>query len=249
MFKFLHFLKFCVFFLPLLLTNCSSILPKTTHQLVKETSSETIAFIMQDEEKEYKIYCSGVWVGNGVILTAYHCMEFAAVNGNVELWGSVEPVSTKVHYTTQEEDVAPGVEPTGSHMGVVAFTDSAHDLAMVFAFDPIPAHEVALLAKKSPEVGTSLHFVGHPGRLEWTHMDGKVAALRKYIQEDIDVDGPFVQVSAPIFFGNSGGGAFSDNGELVGIASFIPEKIPHTGFYIAPESINKFIKDALDNSK
>jgi S1-C subfamily serine protease len=49
-----------------------------------------------------------------------------------------------------------------------------------------------------------------------------------------------MQVSAPVWFGNSGGGAFNDEGEIVGIASFIM-KGPSLGFFIPVDSIRPFL--------
>lgn len=64
-------------------------------------------------------------------------------------------------------------------------------------------------------VGTRIYALGNPRGLELTLSDGLVSALRK------DGKGAlaWIQISAPISPGSSGGGVFDENGRLVGIST------------------------------
>jgi S1-C subfamily serine protease len=57
---------------------------------------------------------------------------------------------------------------------------------------------------------------------------------------DDELLGPWMQVSAPIWYGNSGGGAFDAEGSLVGIASF-KALAPNVAFYVHLETIREFL--------
>jgi S1-C subfamily serine protease len=119
--------------------------------------------------------------------------------------------------------------------------DPAVDLALLV--DPgAPRHPTAPLALAPPAVGTDLAFVGHPGGVEWTFFRGSAAGFAD----------PWLQVSAPVFFGCSGGGAFNDYGELVGIAHTVPMRrvsgswmlVPAVAFYVPAPAIREFLAAA-----
>lgn len=89
-----------------------------------------------------------------------------------------------------------------------------------------------VVVSSSFRVGDRVHIVGHPIGLGWSYTVGIISAHR----------GEYIQVSAPIFFGNSGGGAFNEAGELVGISSFMLRGVG-IGFFVDGESIEKIIRD------
>jgi S1-C subfamily serine protease len=64
-------------------------------------------------------------------------------------------------------------------------------------------------------VGQRIYTLGNPLGLELTLSDGLVSALRK----DDDQRLRYIQISAPISHGSSGGGLFDEEGRLVGITS------------------------------
>lgn len=63
-----------------------------------------------------------------------------------------------------------------------------------------------------------------------------IAVLDKYTT----VEGPFLQIFSGIYEGSSGGPVISQNGEIVGIVSFVVNT-PNQGFAIASPSIKQFI--------
>jgi hypothetical protein len=208
--------------------------------------SSTVALVFQ-VEGEYRPFCTGVWVEDKKILTANHCINAVAKaiaqkeSGDEEALVPDDTVGTPIHYILENEVQAVGQEPYAIHLGKAVKVDEDHDLALVEALGPVPSHDVAKLVSTSPAIGEKLHFVGHVRGLYWTYVDGIVAAYR----EDLVHKGPIMQVSAPVYFGNSGGGAFTESGELCGIASYLMPA-PITAGYIHAESIRKFLMPSDD---
>lgn len=163
--------------------------------------------------------CAGVWIGPARILTAAHCLEGL-------------------------EDSPPSWLPyrAGPHaamrLALVLKVDAGHDLALLIDPDA-PPHPAAWVASTPPSVGEPIDIVGHPAGLEWTYCHGWVAASR----------GDLLQVSAPVFFGNSGGGAFARDGSLVGIAHtlqvarFGPSRVlvPDVAFFVGVDAMREFL--------
>ena len=67
---------------------------------------------------------------------------------------------------------------------------------------------------KGLRVGHRVYAIGTPEGFELTLSEGLISGLR---ESDV---GRYLQISAPISEGSSGGGLFDDNGRLIGIVSF-----------------------------
>ena len=95
----------------------------------------------------------------------------------------------------------------------VTIADEAHDLCKLsvpgLAAPPVTLGRVADL-----RVGQKVYAIGSPQGLDLTLSDGMVSSLRE------GPDGTFVQTTAPISPGSSGGGLFDESGTLVGIVTF-----------------------------
>lgn len=159
---------------------------------------------------------------------------------------------TLIHYIVEGDVSAIGENPFAIRLGKVIVVDPEHDLALIEAGGKnLPVHDVAILASQYPAIGEKIQVVGQPKGLYWTFVDGTVAAYRETVPakrspvsvvNEIPFIGPYVQVSGPVWFGNSGGGVFDTNGELVGIASFMTG-MPHSCYFIHGDSIRKLLKD------
>jgi len=79
------------------------------------------------------------------------------------------------------------------------------------------------------KVGERVFTIGNPSGLESTLGEGIVSGLRT--RENVR----YVQTSAPISPGSSGGGLFDDRGNLLGITSFTIEDAENLNFAIAAE--------------
>lgn len=221
---------------------------------IAHMGKSTVALVTTDGEGETYSFCTGVWVSPNEILTANHCVVAArkrqlaiAVETVEEMEAleemEVDAVDTPIHYTVDAESVL-GEEPSATHLGVVKKTDKKNDLALIqVATQGVPVHDVAELASQMPALGETVTCVGHPRGLYWTYVGGLVSSYRKDMPDGDGGKrfGPFLQVSAPVYFGNSGGGVFDSEGKLLGIASFIASS-PNTAFYIHRDNIKKFLK-------
>jgi S1-C subfamily serine protease len=227
--------------------SCSPIhkKPKEPSTLVSHVSDATVALVytkVNEEDStdehtvlETKPFCTGVWIDRYRILTAGHCIVGLADHEGTDTDGLA------VHYVLGNEVDGPFQEPLAVHLGKEIALDTEHDLALIVARggNAVPAHSIARLANQPPGIGEDLLFVGHPSGLYFTVLKGSVAAYFDDISI-IEKTGPWMQIEAPIWYGNSGGGAFNTDGELVGVCSW-KAPFPSTAFYVHLNTIRAFI--------
>jgi serine protease Do len=95
------------------------------------------------------------------------------------------------------------------------------------------------IAEQYPHIGDRVTVIGAPMGHSGTVTKGILANIQQ-LGSHI-----YYRVSAPVFFGNSGGGCFNKSGELIGIAhaiqSFGFTYVPGAGFFIPLEEIKKFL--------
>ena len=227
---------------------------------------------------DIRTYCSAVWVDDTHILTAFHCVKGEQKRAQAKqdereqnqpacgmlaaLLGLCDPDAPvkhtviwmkglPVHYVQWKESADPGKEPSAWHLGNVVGWDEGKDLALVEAAgNAIPSHEVAVLADETPALGESIHVCGHPKGFTWTFLEGTVAGYRGVLQHHDKDTGPYMQAQVPVYFGNSGGGAFDSYGKLVGIADMLPG-LPAEGLFVHLDNIRGFLQDQnlLDKPK
>lgn len=217
---------------------------RSSSRLVTHIGRSTVALVFTTKEGDVHPYCTGVWVKEDTILTAQHCVAAVAkmIAGIEDDEVEVETVGVKIYYIVEREVDSFGDEPSAIHLGKVQAVDIDHDLALIkVAATGIPFHEIADLVDTMPAVGEHGYVVGHPKGLYWSYVEVVVAAYRP-ITPVHDKKGPFVQVSGSIWYGNSGGGLFDSDGNLVGICSML-SRSPNSSLFIHMDSIKKFMKD------
>jgi S1-C subfamily serine protease len=140
--------------------------------------------------------------------------------GNLANLGSgvvmaAESVVTNCHVLDGGEQYA--VQSGGTvHRGVLRLADADRDLCEL-QVGGLQAPRVPLFTGRL-RIGQRVYAVGAPEGLELTISEGLVSSIR-----EID-GGQYIQTSAPISSGSSGGGLFDTEGRLVGITAFlIPE--------------------------
>jgi len=127
------------------------------------------------------------------------------------------------------------------HKTIILVQKKSEDVARVVASDPKtdrcvietaslkmhPVHGVRPFADLN--VGEKVYTIGNPSGLEATLGEGLVSGLR-------EEDGVrYVQTSAPISPGSSGGGLFDERGNLLGITTFTLADTENLNFAIAAE--------------
>ncbi|MES2296942.1 MAG: trypsin-like peptidase domain-containing protein [Pseudomonadota bacterium] len=91
--------------------------------------------------------------------------------------------------------------------------DPRHDLCLL-SVDGMHAPAVRLADIHAVKVGQKAFALGAPKGLELTMSDGIISSLRAYEESH------FVQTTASISPGSSGGGLFDDTGALIGVTTF-----------------------------
>ncbi|MBD2867705.1 trypsin-like peptidase domain-containing protein [Paenibacillus arenilitoris] len=132
---------------------------------------------------------SGVVIGDNLILTNHHVIADAASATVQTLYGDEAPVS-----------------------GVVAY-DAESDLAIIKTEEPLDLPAVEVTYALDSRKGDKVVAIGSPLGLQNTISDGLIS--------NITFEGGvrYVQTSAPIDHGSSGGALFNEHGELIGITT------------------------------
>jgi S1-C subfamily serine protease len=211
-----------LFLIGLLLGACVALAPAKDHAqhlsaaTAADLGDETVALVADDDA--LSATCSGVWVAAEEIVTAAHCV---APDPDLTLTAH-DPDA--VAYVVRA-DVFPFGSPiqashTYKRSARVALRDPAHDLALLRTSSPPPFHTWAQLGE-GPGQGQTVQTMGHSMGLWFSYSSGNVAAIRTIDFGDptLDLHTLWVQSTTPISRGNSGGGLFDLEGNLLGVCS------------------------------
>ena len=122
------------------------------------------------------------------------------------------------------------------------------DLALVeLATPPEGIGPVALGSIDSVSVGSEVYAIGHPKGLLWTFTEGVVSQIRRGYEWTGGTRHRFhatvIQTQTPINPGNSGGPLFNEDGQVVGINSFLEGDSEGLNFAVASDEIEAFLRD------
>ena len=125
------------------------------HPNVHQLIDSTVSLVYYNDDGEIKNFCSGIWVSEKNILTAYHC-----IRNNDEL-SSKNEIGNFVLFQTEEQDQTSSIS-----YAIVYSYDKDNDLAMLHLVNDFP-HSYVEIAKKEPNKGSMLFHMGHPGFLNF----------------------------------------------------------------------------------
>ena len=223
---------------------CSFIHPKLSgREAATREADETVALVYTNDEGRTHVYCSAVFISKNVILTAAHCIYGATnyINSEHEDDDSyipIQPANLKVQFTMIKELTEVRKNPSATHSATIKSLYKFEDIALLDITNPysLPEHRIAKLADEAPVAGDRLSFMGHPDGFYWSYIEGVCSSIRSDLNM-VPISGPFIQVSAPVWKGNSGGCAYNEDEKCVGIASFLNPAAPDQVFYIHTETI------------
>ena len=165
--------------------------PQTAEQIAKTALASTVLIVMVDADGEPISTGSGFVLEGDRVATNLHVVE-GVLRGYVKRVG---------RYSRQHRIT-----------GIIAM-DTDQDLA-VLSVVGIDAPPLRLAYHQKVSVGERVYVAGNPiGFLEGTFSDGLVSGIR-----DLGVDRQWLQISAPISEGSSGGPVLNQQGEVIGIA-------------------------------
>ncbi|MBA4191655.1 MAG: hypothetical protein C0467_27055 [Planctomycetaceae bacterium] len=169
---------------------------------------------------------SGVCVGRGdLILTNAHVVDAA-------------DEVTVLTFTLKDKTLVRGKETKAK----VIYRSESADLAVVRLPEDGPKLVPLGVALASPKAGAKVYAIGSPGLgrdvLEQSISDGVVAAAARKID-----DRPYIQHSAAVNPGNSGGPLVDDAGRVVGIVT-LKAKLDNVGFAVPVEVVRSLFPTA-----
>lgn len=122
--------------------------------------------------------------------------------------------------------------------------DSFYDLA-VLSFKDSPPEEIGVLSfsESDNRLGEEVYAIGNPlGYFPYTVTQGIISALNR---PGFTAKAGYLQTTAMLTRGNSGGPLINTNGELVGINTFISEENRQLNFALESKTIKRVIEDII----
>lgn len=125
--------------------------------------------------------------------------------------------------------------------------DADHDLALLHIVSSIPNTESTPIACANPVRGERVYIVGNPkGFLYSSVVAGIVSSVdRTYrnVYPNDQPDAPLMQISGGVIGGNSGGAAYNDRGQLIGVPVLAYPNQETVAFAVPLRAIRAFLKE------
>ncbi len=250
--------RFVLLFLMLCMMGCQTevvqkpvtpapIVPTQASVKIADLRDQTVALVMNRGDGRFAMYCSGIWVREKWILTAYHCVE-----GAVEDMGLCDEddedcvvddkmmMGRTLNYRTYADYVRDYEMPVTSRArsATVMRLEGPTDLALLMVEGTPPPHQVAKLRSQQMNDGDEVMVVGHSAGMHYSLSKGIISASRR------DGDLTLLQLTVTAAGGNSGGPVFDMYGQVIGVVSFGLRRAVGVTFATHRDSINDFL--ALD---
>jgi S1-C subfamily serine protease len=192
---------------------------KTASEIYELASRITVVVESTYDEKETTAQGSGVILSEEEVVTNCHVIKGAS---QIEVLIGNEVHSATLRYSDWDRDICSlSVKGLGGGLGGQVAVPSM------------------IGNSKTLKVGTKVYAVSAPHGLELTLSDGIVSSLREV------EGGNYIQTTAAISPGSSGGGLFDENGALVGIMSFNYTKGQNLNFASRVEWIEELPKRSV----
>lgn len=148
-------------------------------------------------------------------------------------------IITNSHVVSGLNEVVISAKKIKRSVAKVIYDDTYYDLAFISAEFPTQRNPLKL-SSKSVEDGDATIAVGHPYGLNYSATEGIVSKASRFHGEL-----EYIQIDAAINPGNSGGPLLNEDGEVIGINTFIIQNSNNLGFSLP----YTYIQEALDGYK
>jgi S1-C subfamily serine protease len=167
-------------------------------------------------------------------------------------------ILTSLHVVGNERQVTVVFKPSDPGGGLTADEvaradvikiDRQRDLALLRP-KSLPSRSIRQLGiapQDTIEVGADVFAIGHPKEQAWTYTKGIVSAFRPnyaWLEHRATV----IQTQTPINLGNSGGPLLSEDGNIVGVNSFITQEAEGLNFAVAAKEVRFFLANPKSDS-
>ncbi len=178
----------------------------TPRQIAQKALSSVVSILVENEDRQIVTLGSGFFTEDDLIVTNHHVIKEA--NDISQIY--IKLVSQNGLYKIKE----------------VCGVDEDKDIA-VLRIAEIKVQPLTINGKQQVVVGDVIYCIGSPNALEGTFSQGLVSGIRK-------VNGiEYIQVTAPMWHGSSGGPILNKRGEVIGIAIGGIEKGQNLNFAIS----------------
>jgi tetratricopeptide (TPR) repeat protein len=185
---------------------------KTATEIFEKASKSTVIVLNYNHDAEVVRFGSGVFLPNGKIATNCHVVKDAS--SILVYYQGKKYLANKRFSLFFESD-----------------TCSKNDICILEAKD-IKAPPVTFGNTSRLKVGTRVYTIGAPKGLELTLSEGVISSLRE------TDGGRYIQTTAPISPGSSGGGLFDEDGRLIGLMCFFLKEGQNLNFALPVEWIS-----------
>ncbi len=187
----------------------------SARDIARKAFPSVVVVVADDENDQPVAMGSGFFVRGNAIATNQHVIE------------SGSRLHARIVGRDVYHDIA-GIESV----------DVDNDLVVLRA-EGITAPALPLGDSSKVEVGDEVYVVGNPSGLEGTFSQGIVSAIREITGKH------FIQITAPISHGSSGGPVLNNRGEVIGIATSIFEDGQNLNFAIPVSYLGSLMKKSL----
>jgi len=149
-------------------------------------------------------------------------------------------IITNSHVVSGLKEVVISSKDLKRQEAFVIYDDAKYDLAFI-SIENFEAATPLYLANEEVKDGDKVVAIGHPYGLNYTATQGIVSKAKR-LQGELE----YIQIDAAINPGNSGGPVLNENGEVVGVNTFIIQNSNNLGFALpfnyVQESLEKFLE-------
>ena len=180
----------------------------TAEQIYNKVSDAVVVILAYDYNDELATQGSGVIINDeGYVVTNYHVL---AGNERIEVLHNKE------------------ILPFQDIIGIDVEKDI---LILKIENNKIPAMKIG--DSKTINIGQRVYAIGSPLGFENTISEGIISGLRNYDE----IGRNFIQITASISHGSSGGAVVNDKGELIGISTLTAEEGQNLNFAIPIDDV------------